>query len=370
MRNSKAGMTGQTLTFRDEGILTWNIRNGLTGIVIGILISLLTSAIGAHLPSVHDTLFNILFSLFITLSITNSVFIYEEFLRPQNDNLWVFITCYYLCNLVGMVIGTELSYLIVSLIFSVPYNLTGHLKDYQFSVLIVLVAGTSILLFRAQKVSLQNKIDKKELDIVKIKQLKTQAELQTLQSRINPHFLYNSLNAIASLIHEDANKAEAMTLNLSRLFRYSLNTGDENMCTIRQEIEILETYLAIEKIRFGERIRFIIDVPESLLNEQIPRFLIQPLVENAFKHGLKNVTDNGLLEISIRKSNSELQISIADNGSAFPKELNMGYGLQSTYDKLNLLYPDLYQVQIINQPKKQISIILPAMNYELENTDH
>jgi two-component system LytT family sensor kinase len=353
-------MNGEKISFRGESIWIWNIRNGLIGIAIGIAINLILSALNGHFSSMREMLLNILFSLFIALSITNSVFVYETYLRSGKNTLWTFIAGYYLCNLIGMVIGTELSYLIVSAIFKTPYSLVNHLQDYRFSLVIVLVVGTSLLLFRYQRVSLQNKINKTELDLVKLNQLKTQAELQTLQSKINPHFLYNSLNAIASLIHEDADKAETMTLNLSRLFRYSLNSDQQNLCTIRQEIAILETYLAIEKVRFGERIEFKIDVAESLYEEKIPRFLIQPLVENAFKHGLKNVADGGVLEVAIRKNNSQLEIVVSDNGSDFPEALDMGYGLQSTYEKLDLLYPDHYQIQIFNQPKKQIRISLPV----------
>ena len=355
-------MNEEKISCKEENIWEWNGRYGLLGIVIGIFINMILSALNGHLLSIRQILLNILFSLFITLSITNTVFIYDTYLRRRNSNLWLFIVGFYVCALIGMVIGTELAYLIVSLIFQIPYHPATHLGDYRFNVVVVLVAGTSILLFRLQKDSLQNKIDKKELDLVKLNQLKTQAELQTLQSKINPHFLYNSLNSIASLIHEDADKAEAMTLNLSRLFRYSLDSGQESVCTIKEEIEILETYLAIEKVRFGERIKFRIDVIEELYEEKIPRFLLQPLVENAFKHGLKNVADNGLLEVSISKKNGQLEIAVSDNGIDFPEDLDMGYGLQSTYEKLDLIYPENYQVQIFNQPKKQIRISLPTSN--------
>jgi two-component system, LytTR family, sensor kinase len=263
-----------------------------------------------------------------------------------------------------MIIGTEISYLIVSLIFNTPYHLSDHIGGYRFNFFIVILVGTLILLYRVQSVTMLAKIKEKEVDLIKSNQLKTQAELETLQSKINPHFLYNSLNSIASLIHEDADKAEDMTLNLSRLFRYSLNMDQENISSIQQEIEILETYLAIEKVRFGDRITFKINVEEELYSEKIPRFLIQPLVENALKHGLNNITENGLVQVEIKKENSAVVINIMDNGKNFPEELNMGYGLQSTYDKLQLLYGDSYQVQITNVPQKQIRIVIPLLKQQ------
>lgn len=212
----------------------------------------------------------------------------------------------------------------------------------------------------AQKVNLNNRIKEKELALLRLNQMKTEAELATLHSKINPHFLYNSLNAIASLIHVDPDKAEGMTLKLSKLFRYSINQTQENLVSVTEEIEIVNTYLEIEKVRFGDRISFKTDLDPALNREKIPRFLIQPLVENALKHGLKNVLSHGMLRISIKKTEL-MEIIIEDNGSPFPEELEIGYGLQSTYDKLNLLYgSNNYEVQILNYPNKQLRIQFPV----------
>lgn len=188
--------------------------------------------------------------------------------------------------------------------------------------------------------------------------MKTEAELATLQSKINPHFLYNALNAIAGLVHEDPDKAEMMTLKLSKLFRSSINQNQKTMVRIEEEMEIVKTYLEIEKERFGDRISFSIRVDESLKNALVPRFLIQPLVENALKHGLQNTTAAGELNIVIRQLNG-VEISIADNGVPFPEALDIGYGLQSTYDKLDLLFPEKYQIHMLNKPFKHITIQIP-----------
>jgi sensor histidine kinase YesM len=92
----------------------------------------------------------------------------------------------------------------------------------------------------------------------------------------------------------------------------------------------------------------------------VPRFLIQPLVENALKHGLNGMAVGGELKINIKTEGEYISIAIADNGKPFPAELDMGYGLQSTYDKLSLLYGETYQVQITNNPEKHIRILIPA----------
>jgi len=350
---------GANYKYFNESYFRVSRQNSLIGIMVGVTISALQSLFSEHFISAKTALLNILFSLLITLSITNSAFLYERFLRPQKTNLWQFVLVYYSCNLVGMFIGVELSYLIVSLIFQVPYVPLSHLSDYKFTFIIVLIVGTVIYYYKAQRATMKARLHEKELDLAKIKQLKTQAELQTLQSKINPHFLYNSLNSIASLIHEDADKAEDMTLKLSKLFRYSINSQQENLARVADEMEIVNTYLAIEKVRFGDRITFNSVIDPDLVNQRIPRFLIQPLVENALKHGLNKTAKNGTLDIVLRQQNQQLIIEVADNGTPFPQELNIGYGMQSTYDKLNLLYGDDYEMQLNNTPHKHIFISLP-----------
>jgi len=337
-----------------------NRKFATIGVVVGLIIVVFKSAFAAAWPTLPDILVNVMFSVVITLSIANSLFLFKMLLVKKNTKSWQLILVYYSCNALGMLIGIEISYALVSLIFNVPFHFLGHYTEYRFSGVMVLVVGTIIYFYYAQKAVLEQRLKEKELDVAKLTQLKAQAELQTLQSKINPHFLYNSLNSIASLIHEDADKAEDMTLKLSKLFRYSINSAQDNMATMREEMEIVNTYLDIEKVRFGDRISFVQQIADEVLDLPIPRFLIQPLVENALKHGLNNKADNGILSIMAERDADNLIITIADNGSPFPDDINMGYGLQSTYDKLGLLYGDNYRIQIANDPQKQIKITIPA----------
>jgi two-component system LytT family sensor kinase len=346
--------------FVNRSFFKTNFLYGLVGIGIGLFICALEYALNNKLIPLNDIISTLLISTVITLSITNPIYIFLRYFHTQKPPRWKFLLVYYGCNLLGMLVGIELSYWAISAIFHVPYVFLSHYSDYRFSFLIVLVVSTIVYLYRAQQATLNERLRKKELDLAKVQQLITQAELQTLQSKINPHFLYNSLNSIASLIREDADKAEDMTLKLSRLFRYSINSQQENMALVTEEMEIVNTYLAIEKVRFGDRLSFVIDINEDVKNMLIPRFLIQPLVENALKHGLNNKADNGELKININRDENTITISIADNGKPFPAELNVGYGLQSTYDKLALLYGENYQVQITNSPEKQVKILIPV----------
>jgi two-component system LytT family sensor kinase len=346
--------------FSNRSLLKTNLLYGLVGIVIGLIISAFGCALNNKLIPLKEIASNLLFSTVITLSITNSIYIFLCYFRTEKTPWWKFVLVYYGCNMLGMFVGIELSYWAISPIFHVPYVFLSHYNDYRFSFLIVMVISTIMYFYQAQQATLNERLKEKELDLVKVKQLITQAELQTLQSKINPHFLYNSLNSIASLIHEDADKAEDMTLKLSRLFRYSINPQQENMALITEEMEIVTTYLAIEKVRFGDRLSFVTDIDQDIKNMRIPRFLIQPLVENALKHGLNDKANSGELKINIKRDENTIAISIADNGKPFQAELNMGYGLQSTYDKLALLYGENYQVQITNSPQKQVRILIPV----------
>jgi len=206
------------------------------------------------------------------------------------------------------------------------------------------------------------KVKEQEVELMKLNEMKTLAELKTLQARINPHFLYNALNSITSLIHEKPEDAETMTIKLSQLFRYSINTQEANWSTVKEEINIVQTYLDIERVRFGDRINFIVEADENIGSILIPRFLLQPLVENALKHGLKNTGSNGVLSVKIKDAGDLITVNVHDNGLPFPNEMFPGYGLQSINDKLNLLCGSSWKMSFINEGEKRIHIELPKQN--------
>lgn len=347
----------RSIKFMYGGWLKTNFFNLILGVIVGLLLILLISAFKGEWMSLKSMSFQILYSVVISLCITNVIYIPQKLIQFKKGNTWFFLLTYYISGIVGMIVAIELIYLIQGWLFEAKYHFF-HWEDIRFSVIIVFIVCTIIYAYISQKRGLNAKIQERDLDLLRLTQMKTQAELAALQSKINPHFLYNSLNSIASLIHEDPDKAESMTLKLSKLFRYSINQNQEDLVTVKEEMEIVTTYLDIEKIRFEERINFTIHVDEELQYAKIPRFLIQPLVENALKHGIKNVADQAELSISIQKTD-QVVISISDNGIPFPDELEIGYGLQSTYDKLTLLYNDKYEVQITNQPVKHIRIQIP-----------
>ena len=202
----------------------------------------------------------------------------------------------------------------------------------------------------------KRKFDEKELELTRLRELKAKAELDALHSKVNPHFLYNALNSIADLSVTDGKKARKMTVALADLFRYSINYSNNNYSTVKEEVEMAEVYLQIEKIRFEDNLNYQIIVDDSVNHYLLPRFLVQPLMENAVKHGLKATGQITSIILEIKSEGDGIIVNVADTGPQFPADLNPGYGVKSVYDKLDLLFPEKYEIHFSNQPRKQVSV--------------
>jgi two-component system, LytTR family, sensor kinase len=220
-----------------------------------------------------------------------------------------------------------------------------------------LLLGNGLMYVLRQGRQLTRRMSEQEIELLNLEKLKTRAELDALQAKINPHFLYNALNSIASLVHEDPDKAEEMTMLLSKLFRYTTGRDGGLFTTLADELEMVQTYLRVEQVRFGERLRFRVEMADPALGAlPLPQFLLQPIVENAVKHGIAKLADNGLIEVMIYEKGNDLTLCIHDNGPAFSDTLNAGYGLRSIQEKLRLLYGDDARLTIQNEPIKQVLI--------------
>ncbi len=257
---------------------------------------------------------------------------------------------------------------ISTMLLSVPLNFLGNkfmrskpsLDYVQLSILFSFYTGcmTGLVYIAMSYVDMdrKRKLNEKELELSHLRELKTKAELDALHSKINPHFLYNALNSIADLSVTDGRKARKMTIALADLFRYSINYSNHNYSTVKEEIEMAEVYLAIEKIRFEDQLTYSIQSNGGADHFLVPRFLLQPVVENAVKHGLKATGKMTEIKITIDKGENCIQILVADNGPDFPDDLVPGYGVKSLYDKLDLLFPDMYHILFQNTPEKKLVI--------------
>ncbi len=262
--------------------------------------------------------------------------------------------------------GISLFIIIVScMLIGIPLNYLGNgnsFKNFEFGLIFNFYMGcmTGLIYITMSYVDLERikKMNEKELEVSRLRELKTKAELDALHSKINPHFLYNALNSIADLSITDGKKARQMTIALADLFRFSINYGDNNYSTVKEEIEMAEVYLQIEKIRFEDKLNFTTHIDGELHHYLVPRFVLQPIVENAVKHGLKSTGKMTEINVEVKKNSNGMALIIADNGPDFPESLTPGYGVKSVYDKLDLLFAGNYEFHFSNQPRKQVVIYI------------
>ncbi len=259
-------------------------------------------------------------------------------------------------NFILSFFGIILSYQIIYC-FLIPQFIDISTMDWKLIIIpFILTFYRMTISFQQNKIS--GILQEKELELSRQKELKFKSDLNALQARINPHFLYNALNSIASLAHTDAKRTEHMAMSLSKLFRYNINKDNGMEATLKEEAEMTEVYLEVEKIRFGEKLNYTIELEESLNSVKVPKFILQPLVENAVKHGISQISTQGIIKIRIFELGGKIIIEVYDNGPAFPGGLMTGYGLQNTYEKLSLLYKKPFDIEFINNPEKMIRIIL------------
>ena len=182
----------------------------------------------------------------------------------------------------------------------------------------------------------------------------TDAELRALRTQVNPHFLFNSLNTIADLIVRDPSRAEAMTLRLAAVFRHVLAHSYRPLISIRDEVEFLRTYLHIEEARFGDRLQVEFDIAPEIAGKQIPSLILQPLVENALKHGLGPKVGTGQLKITAQADGDEICLIVEDDGiGPMPPSQTCkrngeseGLGLANVSERLRALYQDRASVTL------------------------
>lgn len=237
--------------------------------------------------------------------------------------------------------------------------MAGRAAPWYLFVGAAVLIGNGFLYVLRQGRQLNRKMTEQEFQLLNMEKLKTRAELDALQAKINPHFLYNALNSIASLVHENPDKAEEMTLLLSKLFRYSTGRDGSYTSSLAEELDMVSTYLQVEHVRFGDRLLFSVTIADDSLKQlQIPQFLLQPVVENAVKHGISRRAGQGRIDVRIYAQNDWLHLSVHDNGPPFPDEMGSGYGLRSIQDKLRLLYGDDARVELQNDPYKQVLLAI------------
>lgn len=202
----------------------------------------------------------------------------------------------------------------------------------------------------------------------------TKANLQALKAQLQPHFLFNTMHSISALMMTDTAAADKMMSRLSDLLRMSLEDGSDQVTTLSRELEFVNGYLEIEKVRYGDRLNVVMDVAAETLDAQVPHLLLQPLVENAIRHGIAKMTSGGEIRMISRHDQGSLCLTVCDNGPGFAdlnrSRTNGGVGLRATQERLRTLYGEDHSVQIkpVRPSGAEVAVRIPfrTMSQDLE----
>ncbi len=206
---------------------------------------------------------------------------------------------------------------------------------------------------------------RKEFNEEKLRRLATRSRLDALISQVNPHFLFNALNTVGVLIEENPDEARQLTIKLANIFRKTLQASEREVVSVEDELNFIKDYLEIEKTRFGERLQ--VDECISVQNAEVPCFTLQPLIENAIKHGAAPKIGTTTIRISVQESNGQLDIQVSDNGIGMTQDslrniLERGYGLRNLVDRLNIHYPNGFSWNVESELHRgtTVSLYLPC----------
>ncbi len=270
--------------------------------------------------------------------------------------------------LLGGVTGTEAAMGLLYVFFGISFDWLGHVHMLQFNLVLAVIFGSVAVLYfslRDRAARLGAALKEKELNEERLRQLKTKAELEALQTKVNPHFLFNTLNSIASLISENPKAAEETVEKLSDLFRHSLRHSERSTVTLAEELDLIRTYLEIEKVRLGDRLRYEVVCEDRIREVEVPAMLIQPLVENSIKHGIAPAVEGGEISVEAKEANGMCLIRVRDTGKGFQENADpTGFGLRSIQDRLKLIYGDRAKLEIVQDNCCEIVISLPMKRGE------
>jgi two-component system LytT family sensor kinase len=279
-------------------------------------------------------------------------FIHPRLQRIPQD--WLRIEMEIFVSLAGHLLGALLALVACGYIFSFEVAPTA-----SWMLLIGIMMAFPILHGAEMAVGYYRQLREKERVEQELRTLATQAELRALKAQINPHFFFNALNTIAALIHIDPVLAEASVERLATMFRYVLASSERGQVPLEEELAFVDNYLEIERARFGERLQVTREIAPDALPTPVPSLILQPLVENAVKHGHG---DDGRIDLSIRVESvgNGTSITVADRGPGMPAGYrigsNSGHGLRNVDERLRKTYGRGLEVKA-NEPRGTVVVV-------------
>lgn len=231
------------------------------------------------------------------------------------------------------------------------------ISHYAFNLIIFLSIIGLYYLIEYYRISRE-----RELRTAELKTLLSQTRLQVLKMQIQPHFLFNTLNAIAALMYEDVNKSHTMLSRLSDLLRIALDSSERQEVTLQEEMTFLQSYLDIQELRFQDRLQINVNTPPETLNAMVPSMILQPLVENVVTHGLEPLGNKGKIEIRSQIKDNSLILKISDNGPGLPSSENIdesnGIGISNTRKRLRQLFGDDFKIEFTNNTNAGMKVTM------------
>lgn len=205
---------------------------------------------------------------------------------------------------------------------------------------------------------------RQELDKLKLQSSVKELELKTIKSHINPHFIFNALNSIRALVDEDPSRARTAITELSNILRSSMQTDKLEVVPLETELNIVKDYLALEQMRFEERLKIELQIDEDTLEQPIPPMMLQTLVENAIKHGISKKINGGIIRIISDYKNDYHELIVQNTGQLNGSINGEGFGIRSTQDRLNSLYQGKAAFSLINlnDDMVQSKIVTPIVH--------
>lgn len=234
------------------------------------------------------------------------------------------------------------------------------LRKLFFNNIVDDITGTFFpIVLIAHAISYYSKFRDRELRASQLEGQLAKAHLQSLKSQLQPHFLFNTMHSISALMMTDVRAADRMITRLADLLRMNLEFAGTQITTLSRELEFVNCYLEIEQIRFEERLRVILDIAPETLDAQVPLLLLQPVVDNAVKHGISRMTAGGAIHISSRRENGDLKLEIRDNGPGLSNansDHGCGLGLKVTRQRLETLYGANQSVELACPPEGGVAV--------------
>jgi len=203
---------------------------------------------------------------------------------------------------------------------------------------------------------------RQQLDTLRLESLVKELELQTIKAHINPHFIFNSLNSIRALVDENPQRARKAVTELSNILRSSMQAEKLETVTLEKELGIVKDYLALENMRFEDRLKIEYQIDEDTLDQPVPPMMLQTLVENAIKHGISKQINGGVVKVISDFKDDYHELMVQNTGQISGKINPEGFGLSSTTNRLNLLYGDKakFDIKQINGSLVQARVLIPV----------